>query len=505
MDTLELLTTGEMALADRLTIASGTPGSTLMERAGRAVAAACAPYLANARRASVAVFCGPGNNGGDGYVAARLLAAAGHDVVVGALASQDRNAGDARAAACAWSGPTVPLADLDLSRADLIVDALFGAGLARNLDGAALGAVARINARGVPVVSVDVPSGLDGDTGRERGACVRATATVTFFRPKPGHLLLPGRERCGALTLADIGIADAVLTGIAPRGFRNAEPLWRACFPIPGPEGHKYGRGHVVVVSGAMPTTGAARLAARGAARIGAGLVTVASPPDAVATHAAHLDAVMLRPCDGARALAELLGDGRKNAVVLGPGLGVGEATRRVVEAALAAPADPPHARACVLDADALTSFADDAGTLAGLIGSARGPVVVTPHGGEFARLFGRDAVVLDGPSKLACARAGARRLGAVLVHKGDDTVVAAPDGRASINEGRAPWLATAGSGDVLAGMIGGLLAQAMPPFEAASAAVFLHAAAARRFGPGLIAEDLPETLPAVLRPLFGL
>jgi hydroxyethylthiazole kinase-like uncharacterized protein yjeF len=380
-------------------------------------------------------------------------------------------------------------------------------------------------ATGKAILAVDVPSGIDGSSGRICGVAIQARRTVTFFRRKPGHLLLPGRLRCGETLVADIGIAESVLAAIKPKTFANGPAIWRSLFPVPRIEGHKYSRGHALVLSGGLAHTGAARLAARGALRAGAGLVTVATPRDALGVHAAALTAIMTRLCDGPADLAGLLEDRRKNALVLGPGLGVGAPTRALAQVALEADSrsqDP--ARAIVLDADALTSFSGDALALARAIRASRSQAVLTPHDGEFARLFGElkadraaswadlepDRTALDAyflalasPSKLDRARAAAALSGAVVVLKGADTVVAHPFGGACIADDLPPWLATAGSGDVLAGMIGGLLAQSMPPFEAASAAVWLHGAAARHFGPGLVAEDIPENLPPVLRALF--
>ena len=491
-DRLDLLSTSEMGRADQLAVKAGVASLTLMENAGRAVAAEV--QRLGSRGSRVLVLCGPGNNGGDGFVAARHLGEAGFDTRLALLGPRDALKGDAAAMAKRWPGPVEPLTFASLDDTDIVVDALFGAGLARPLEGSAATIVEALASAPVRIVAVDVPSGLDGSTGQATGPVVRADRTVTFFRRKPGHLLLPGRELCGAVTVADIGIPAAVLAEIRPQTFANAPPLWLPALPHPSPEGHKYDRGHALAVSGPEAHTGAARMAARGALRIGAGLVTVASPPAAVIVNAAHLTAIMLLPFEGAAGLQAILDDRRKNAVLLGPALGVGEETRALVATALASGA------ATVIDADAITSFAGDAAALAAKITAdpAR-PVVLTPHEGEFARLF---PDLENNPGKLERARAAAAEIGAVVILKGADTVIAAPDGRAAINENAPPWLATAGAGDVLGGFVLGLLAQHMPPFEAACAAVWLHGETASIFGPGLIAEDLPEHLPQALRRL---
>jgi hydroxyethylthiazole kinase-like uncharacterized protein yjeF len=330
------------------------------------------------------------------------------------------------------------------------------------------------------------------------GLAVEATHTVTFFRRKTGHLLLPGRLHCGTVQVTDIGIPASVLDLIGPRTFANSPELWAGSFPVPQAGGHKYDRGYAVVVSGGVSTTGAARLAARGALRAGAGLVTIASPREALSVNATANLAVMVRPVDGATELTAFLDDKRRNAVVLGPGGGVGAAMRDQVLAALASEA------AVVLDADALTSFADDPDALTAAIAKrVNRNSVLTPHEGEFDRLFKSLMENSNVKSKLEKTRLAASSSGAVVALKGADTVVAAPDGRAAIAENAPAFLATAGSGDVLSGMIAGLLAQGMPAFEAASAAVWLHGEAATEFGPGLIAEDLPDMLPKVYRRLF--
>jgi len=493
----ELLTTAEMGEADRLTVAAGTPGIALMENAGRAVADAAARRLQGRR---VTVVAGPGNNGGDGFVAARVLAERGHAVRVLFVGDQAKLKGDAARTFARWRGPTEVAGPEALADGGLIVDALFGAGLDRPVEGLPRAMIEAMNAAGVPIIAVDLPSGVNGTTGAVMGVAVKATHTITFFRRKTGHLLLPGRLRCGTIEVADIGILASALGTIKPKAFVNEPALWRTGFPWPRAEGHKYTKGHAVVVSGGVSTTGAARLAARGALRAGAGLVTIASPREALAVNAAASLAVMVRPIDGAGELAEFLADQRRNAVVLGPGGGVGRAMREQVRAALASQA------AAVLDADALTSFADHPDALFTAIHGRPGRgTILTPHQGEFSRLFSHISNNAQIHGKLEQARAAARDCGAVVLFKGPDTVVAAPDGRASIADNAPPSLATAGSGDVLAGMIAGLSAQGMPAFEAASAAAWLHGEAAATFGPGLISEDLPEALPAVYRCLLAM
>jgi hydroxyethylthiazole kinase-like uncharacterized protein yjeF len=484
-----LLTPQQMGEADRLTIAGGVPGSALMENAGRAVADAIARRWP---KRSLLVLCGPGNNGGDGFVAARLLAERGWPVRVALLGKCEALKGDAAAAATRWTGPVEALAPAAIESAGLVIDALFGAGLARPIEGVAAEVIAGLDASQVPVVAVDVPSGVDGASGAVLGIAPKAALTVTFFRRKPGHLLLPGRSLCGETLVAPIGIADAVLDDVAPSTAANHPDWWRGAFPWPSAESHKYTRGHALVAGGAV-MTGAARLAARAAARLGAGLVTVAAPEAAFSIYAAALTGIIVQPAAGLDAFRTLLADPRRNAALIGPGAGVGDETRDKVLAILAV------AKRTVLDADALTSFANNAEVLFGAI---RSPCVLTPHEGEFARLF---AKLPDGSgSKLDRACRAAKASGAVMLLKGNDTVIAAPDGRAAINPGAPPELATAGSGDVLAGIVLGLLAQGMPAFEAAAAAVWLHAEAARRFGPGLISEDLVEALPAALAALKG-
>jgi hydroxyethylthiazole kinase-like uncharacterized protein yjeF len=477
----EILTTAQMGKADAFAVAHGVPSLTLMENAGRGVADA---IVARFKPCAVTVLCGPGNNGGDGFVVARLLDEEGFTVRV---AHDADHKGDAKEMSARWKGARLALTPEALDGARLVVDGLFGAGLSRPLEGAYAQMVEALN--DLPVVAIDVPSGLSGDTGEALGGVVvKAVLTVTFFRKRPGHLLLPGRALCGETVVADIGIpAEAATTNL----HENLPALWH--FPWPKLEGHKYSKGHCVVVSGGAAHTGAARLAARAALRAGAGLVSVASPPDAVAVNAAHLTAIMLKPFEGAAGLAELLSDKRLNALVIGPGLGVGGETRALVDIALKSGA------AVVLDADALTSFLGDPEAL---FNRLHDRCVLTPHAGEFEWLF--PGLLDEAAGKIEAARAAAARAGCVVLLKGADTVIASPsskgaDSKAAINANAPPTLATAGAGDVLAGLIAGLLAQHMTAFDAAACGAWLHGDAAARFGPGLIAEDLPEMLPEVL------
>lgn len=483
----------EMKKADAATIAAGISGIELMRRAGLAVAETAKGMIT--KQARVVVAAGPGQNGGDGFIAASLLVEQGYAVSLGLLGSPDGLKGDAALAAQDWKGRVEALESLDFQGADLIIDALFGTGLARDLEGAARRAVEQMNASGRPVLAVDLPSGIDGDTGAVRGMAVKAARTVTFAARKPCHLLMPGRAFSGAVEVADIGISQAVLSAEGGTLFANAPALWLEALPRPELASHKYDRGHTLVVSGGATRTGAARLAARGALRIGSGLVTVASPPEALGVNAAHLTAIMLRGCDGPEGLHAILGDARFNALVLGPALGIHSGTRAMVTVAAQA------RRSLVLDADALTSFEGLGTELYQAFRHA--PTVLTPHDGEFNRLFKGHPDILDPESKIERARRAAFYLGGVLVLKGPDTVIASPDGRIAINENGTPYLATAGSGDTLCGIIAGLMAQGVPAFEAAAAAVWIHAEAGASFGPGLIAEDLAELIPKVLNELL--
>jgi ADP-dependent NAD(P)H-hydrate dehydratase / NAD(P)H-hydrate epimerase len=475
----QILTIAQMTAADEGAIAAGASGGELMERAGAAVVEAVVGRFAPR---PTLVLAGPGNNGGDGYVVARLLAERDWPVRLWALAPP--KTGAARAAARRWTGDTHSLGER-VDHGHLVIDALFGAGLDRPL-GASPARLARsLERSGADVVAVDTPSGLAGDTGRPVGAAsFKASLTVTFHRRKIAHVLQPGAARCGEVVVADIGLGES-----AADLFENTPDLWLDRYPWPDVAAYKYTRGRLIVVSGEAWSTGASRLAARAALRAGAGLVTMLSPPEALIVNATHLEAVMLRPFETEAELE--IAASNVEAAVIGPGAGVTEMTLSNVLALARTGA------ALVIDADALSVFRDEPDELFQILDRDD---VLTPHAGEFERVF--PGILAAAPEKISAARQAAARAQAVVLLKGPDTVIAAADGRAAVNLNGTPWLATAGSGDVLAGLIGGLIAQGMESFEAACAGVWIHAACADAFGAGLISEDLPGLVPRVLKQL---
>lgn len=479
----ELLTVEEMGRADQAAIDAGISGLSLMERAGRAVAEATARLT---KHRPILVLCGPGNNGGDGYVAARYLKNRGHTVRLAALGDPSKLTGDAAANFKRWQGDTEEVSVDHLTADTVIIDALFGAGLTRPIEGTAAEVLERATEMHLPSIAVDLPSGINGNTGAAQGTVLPATETITFFRKKPGHLLYPGRGLCGDITVVDIGIPADVLGQIAPRCQENTPGDWiEQLTAAASPASHKYTRGHLVIAGG-KKMIGAARIAAKSARRAGAGLVTLAVPETSFDIYASADPGNLVEVRSD---FSACIADQRRNTVLLGPGLGVGAETRAMVLAALEG-----GKRRIILDADALTSFADDP---AALFSAIEGPAIMTPHDGEFARLFDTDG------DKLSRARNAAKKANAVIVLKGADTVIASPDGRTRINANAPPWLATAGSGDALSGIIAGLAASGLGAFDAASAGVWLHGQAAQQIGPGLIAEDISDALPQVLKPLF--
>ena len=475
-----LLTIAEMHRADALAVASGISAEKLMEAAGKAVA----DIVLKWGYRKVAVLCGPGNNGGDGFVAARYLADAGLDVKVALLGEFSALKGDAKVNASRWVGDIMELSPAILANADCIIDAVFGAGLSRDVDGV-VGDIIDA-AVGIPCIAVDVPSGIQGDTGQIMGKAFKADETVTFFSPKPGHFLFPGRQQCGILTIVDIGIPEVVLDEINPKQWRNGPETWKRDYPFPGPGDHKYSRGQVVVVGGSE-MTGAARLAVNGAMRAGAGIVSVAVPTEAAIIYRLSLPSAIIRPVRDTGSFSEIVEEDRVTACLVGPGNGMNVATREKTLAALR------QKLPVVIDADAISVFEE---TRDLLFDSIQSPCLMTPHEGEFSRLFEFAG------DKVSRAREAAAKSGATILLKGGDTVIAAPDGNVAINVNGPPDLATAGSGDVLAGFAVGLLARGLDPFDAGCMAAWVHGEAARSIGPGLIAEDLPEALPAVLKKL---
>jgi hydroxyethylthiazole kinase-like uncharacterized protein yjeF len=482
MSANDILTVAETAAADRAAIAAGTPGFVLMQRAGAAVAQAITERWTPRR---CVVLCGPGNNGGDGFIVAERLAEAGWPVTLALEGERDKLHGDAAEAAAGWGGPVVRLTPQVVREAELVVDALFGAGLSKALAAVPAETLRAAETGPAPLVAIDLPSGLRGDTGAPIGYAPRADLTVTFHRKKPAHVIEPGRGLCGEVVVADIGLSTPPSTLT-----ENGPQLWARAFPWPALNAHKHSRGRLIVVSGEMWSTGAARLASRAALRIGAGLVTLMSPPDALLVNATHLEAVMLAPFDTDVEL-ETAADAA-DAAIIGPAAGVTEATVSNLFALARTGA------AIVIDADALTSFRDDPAELFSVLDRDD---VLTPHPGEFERVF--PGLLRSSPERITAVRQAAARANAVVLLKGPDTTIAAPDGRCAVNVNGTPWLATAGSGDVLAGFIGGLIAQGMDSFEAACAGVWIHAEAARLHGPGLISEDLPGLAPRVLQGLF--
>lgn len=474
-----------MYALDTAAMSMGISGIQLMENAGTAVVQEIIKRWCPCK---VYVLCGPGNNGGDGFVIARLLREAGYGVTLAFLSDIKQLKGDAALAAKKWNSKTESIELKTLKNSNLVIDAIFGAGLNRSLSKFLTKIVKQVNETGIPCVSVDVPSGVDGDSGQVFDVAIQATLCVTFCRRKPAHLLLPGRVLAGETVVVDIGIPEGAFSGLANQLSENDPSNWLSNYPWPKLGDHKYNRGHALVIGGKAINSGAPRLGARAALRIGAGLVTILAPKSSLDIYASQLTAIMLGSLQD---LEIHLEDKRKNAVLIGPGFGVGAGTRKIVIDVLRT------GKTCILDADALTSFKNQPKTL---FNSIHPKVVLTPHQGEFRALFGSNTKNMQ--SKVGQAQEAARCSGAFVIYKGPDTVIAAPDGRAVINTNASPNLATAGSGDVLAGFVLGLAAQGMELFEASAAAVWLHGAISKQLGTGLISEDLADAIPHELKHL---
>ena len=485
----ELLTPRQMGLADRLTIEDGVPGIDLMEAAGAFLAQMVQKHFHETRR--VLIVCGPGNNGGDGFVLARLLNEAELDVDIHVPLGTKKLAGDAKIAFERLSGEIHKIDDPDWASYELIVDALFGAGLTKDIEGELGSIVSNINQFPAKVLAVDLPSGINGETGAICGNAVFSDVTATFFRYKPGHFLQPGKSFCGITEVGQIGIKDDILTRIEIAAFHNNRELWELHFPKHKITQHKHSRGHTFALSGSLAKCGAARLMASAALRAGSGLVTLVSSSDVLAIHAARLDSVMFGEANNVEEFHQLLKENHVNCICLGPGMPPDDATRMMVGEALGADVD------IVLDAGALSAFSGSQDLLFNQISSRKRDVIITPHTGEFERLFPE---IINTLSKLEMAKQAALISGAIVVLKGLDTVVANCDGQAAIASNAPPWLATAGSGDVLTGMIAGLLAQGMQAFSAACAAVWIHGEAANIVGSGLISSDLDYGIKEAVR-----
>lgn len=485
---IELLTPKQMALADHLAIQNGTSGIELMQNAGDVLFKALRQHSTNAK--DILIVCGIGNNGGDGFVLAERLFKANIRVSVCIIGEPSQISGDARLAFDAIPAAVTRVQKPKWDTYDLIVDGLFGAGLARDITGDYAKAVLAMNAAPAKILAIDLPSGINGETGQISGCAIEADLTVTFFRQKPGHILLPGKAHCGDVILGQIGITDNVLDTIAPSIFHNEPQLWSDLLPSPQQSGHKYSRGHTLSISGPIEKSGAIRLAANAALRIGSGLVTIAAPTDTLHVHAARTDALMLASMDNAEQLAGLLDDPRLNSICIGPGLAPDENTRNLVLAILS------HDLSVVLDAGALSAFTDLPQTLHQAIRKRTNNTVLTPHDGEFNRIF---PTLKSAKCKLQRTQLGAEFVDATVILKGPDTVIADGVRKTTISDNGSPWLATAGSGDVLTGAIAGLLAQGMPAFEAACAAVWFHGEASQIVGAGLISSDLDQGLKTAL------
>jgi len=500
-----LLTAAEMQAVDARAVQQGLDSFALMQQASQAVADEVQAVLEqvsvkpNCPPIFVLVLAGPGNNGGDGLCAAAFLKQAGVDVRVLRLGKAPSPGSDADKALLLLDeeclSPDSPSLSEAIVTATVIVDALFGAGLTRAFDPLIAHLIDAVNESKALRIAVDVPSGLDGNTHRAFSPCVRAHRTVTFFRFKPAHLLYPGRQLCGDKVLKQIGLSDEQLPTHVPECHINAPAVFASQLPYPHFSMHKFDRGHVLVRSGPIEATGAARLSATSALCCGAGLCTLASSSEALSVNASHLTAVMLARIDTLKQWQAQLLDERINVLVIGPGNGVNNATRDTVLASLAT------SKSLVLDADALSCWSEEPKLLFEAIGQTRADVVLTPHAGEFARLFGK-SIKQDASSRLHQARQAAVLSQAVVVYKGADTVIASPCGKACINANAPPWLATAGAGDVLAGIIAALMAQGMPVFAASCAGVWLHGRAAASLNYPLCAEQLPMQIAEELKAL---
>lgn len=502
MTSLAILTCEQVRAAEQMAVEAGISLWALMQKAGQARADVLHAEFPVGR---VIVLAGPGNNGGDAFVAAQRLRDLGRNVWLFDMAPKTERTPEGQNALAMLTGARQPLEDMRIQPDDIVLDGLFGAGLSRPLEGEAAYAVEQVNASGAKVVAIDVPSGVNGDRGAVDGPAIRADVTVTFCCKKPAHVLFPAAELCGDVVPAEIGFGQFVEAAGGGQLHENAPALWAHKLRWPARSGYKHRRGRLAVVTGGIANTGAARLAAQAGLRAGAGLVTLYTPPGALMVVASSVTAVMVSSFSDPESLEVQAEDA--DAVVIGPAAGVTPGTRANVEALLRA------GRTAVLDADALSVFADDAKSLALLTvegemvrendGRPKGAfVVMTPHVGEFERL--RPGLLAKSPTRVTAAINTAAMTGCVVLLKGPDTIIAAPDGRAVVNTHATPFLATAGSGDVLAGVIGSIVAQGLDPFDAACVGAWMHGDAGIRAGAGMTAEDLDDALRETIRALYA-
>ena len=477
-----LLTNSQMSFVENQAIKSGKKSTELMENAGTAVVKL---ILKRYKNRNISVLCGPGKNGGDGFVVARLLKEQGWNVRLGLTSSQKDK--DSIEKAELWKGNIEPLNESLLYGNPIIIDAMFGAGLKRKLTGIPLALVTKINNKKLDCIAIDIPSGIDGDSGKILGDAPKCKLTITFFCAKPGHFLMPSKSKVGEVIIEDIGISNSFLKQINVKTFLNTPELWKKKFPIPTYDTHKYKRGHLLI-AGAANMTGATHLASSSARRIGAGVVTIGAPSSSCDIYKLGAFGHIVLPINNPGDWNNLLKNYKNTATLIGPGLGKIAFLKDVVIAAL------NSKKPVILDADGLNIFKNNP---LQLFHSTNRKHILTPHEGEFKKLFNFKGNPISRVSRAA------KKSGAIVLLKGSSTIIAHPNGKIIINDTGKPYLATAGSGDVLAGIIAGLITQGMNVFEAGCGGTWIHGRAAELFGPGLIAEDIPKLIPTILNEII--
>jgi len=472
---------------DKRTIKKFIPGYKLMENAGGVIFKIIKKKFKKKKK--IKILCGPGNNGGDGFVVAKLLEENGfQDVELFCLVTKNKLKGDAKIAANNFNKNLKSFNDFKISSNDLIIDGIFGSGLKRNISGNLKKIIEKINLKKPYCISIDTPSGINGDTGEIQGTALKSNDTITFTTKKPGHLLSPGSEYCGNVIVGDIGINLEKLS-FKPRIFENHPDNWRSKFPWPNQKSHKYTRGFSLIICGEK-MTGASRLAARAAARIGCGLLCLGVPRKSFNIYSTENPIALIEIVDDKKDLNNLLKDKRINTILIGPGFGI---SKKKLELILKVVKEKK--RLIVLDADALKN------NFKKILLKNKTKIVITPHEGEFLQVL-KDLNIKNKKNKFSIVIEFIKKTKINLILKGNKTLICSQDGKISINTNTSPFLATGGSGDVLAGMITGLISQGMDIFNACCASVWIHGEIGRMKGPGLIAEDLPEMIPKVLKKL---